>query len=243
MQTDVKYQGIYRGVVVNTGDPKGLNRVTLKVPQVLGDNITNWAYPVLGLAGTYKVPYGSWTSSITQTATTANTNYTIAMDSTESAYGITLVNPSSNPSGTYTSALSFKYSGTYNIQLSAQIYTTIGGTSFVTSDIWAQVNGKDVPSSVGSISVGAKNPYAIGSWNYILNINAGDKVSFVWHSNGATTYLQSQVAQTSPAIQPSTPSFAVSAQLIGDFVPAFGDSCWVMFEGGDPNFPLWLGTF
>ena len=22
-----------------------------------------------------------------------------------------------------------------------------------------------------------------------------------------------------------------------------GDGVWVMFEGGDPNFPVWLGTF
>ena len=47
MLTDNKYTGIYRGVVVNTTDPKNLGRVTLKVPQVTGESITNWAYPIL----------------------------------------------------------------------------------------------------------------------------------------------------------------------------------------------------
>lgn len=26
-------------------------------------------------------------------------------------------------------------------------------------------------------------------------------------------------------------------------VPELGQGIWVMFEGGDPNFPLWVGTF
>jgi hypothetical protein len=33
---------------------------------------------------------------------------------------------------------------------------------------------------------------------------------------------------------------AVTATL---FVPDPGTGVWVMFEGGDPNFPLWLGAF
>ena len=33
---------------------------------------------------------------------------------------------------------------------------------------------------------------------------------------------------------------AVTATL---FVPDPGAGVWVMFEGGDPNFPLWLGAF
>jgi len=31
--------------------------------------------------------------------------------------------------------------------------------------------------------------------------------------------------------------------IIGSYAPKPGDGCWVMFEGGDPNFPLWLGAF
>jgi hypothetical protein len=31
--------------------------------------------------------------------------------------------------------------------------------------------------------------------------------------------------------------------IIGGYTPIPGDGCWVMFEGGDPNFPLWLGAY
>ena len=27
------------------------------------------------------------------------------------------------------------------------------------------------------------------------------------------------------------------------FIPQPGTGVWVMFEGGDPNFPLWLGAY
>jgi len=29
----------------------------------------------------------------------------------------------------------------------------------------------------------------------------------------------------------------------GQFLPAIGDGVWVHFEGGDPSFPVWSGTF
>ena len=40
------YYGIYQASVVSTQDPNRLNRVTLKVPQILGTATTNWASPV-----------------------------------------------------------------------------------------------------------------------------------------------------------------------------------------------------
>jgi len=244
MPSETSYPGIYRGYVIDTNDPKNAGRIRLVVPQVLGEEITTWAWPILGLASNYKVPYGSWTSSVTQTASTTSVNYAIAMDGDEGSYGISLVNPSTSTSGPYTSYLFFKYSGTYNIQLSAQLYSTVGGNSIADADIWMQINGTDVSSSVGSISVSAKNPFAIGSWNYIVKVNAGDKISFIWNANhAAPAYLQAAAAQAGPPPQPSTPSFTVSAQLVGSFIPNAADPCWVMFEGGDPNFPLWLGTF
>lgn len=27
------------------------------------------------------------------------------------------------------------------------------------------------------------------------------------------------------------------------YSPQVGEGVWVMFEGGDPNFPLWIGSF
>jgi hypothetical protein len=44
---DNLYHGIYRGIVINTSDPKNLGRVTLKVPQITGEALSGWAYPIL----------------------------------------------------------------------------------------------------------------------------------------------------------------------------------------------------
>jgi len=252
--SDPKYYGIYRGIIVNTGDPKKLGRVTLKVPQVTGEQITTWAYPVIGVPASTKTIYGSFTSSATQTISDSTKNYVIAMDSTEGAYGVSLVNSSTStvaltgatssvvPDGT--SAIKFLYAGTYNIQISAQIYTTIGGNSFLNVDLWALQNGLPIPASTGQISVGAKNPYTVSSWNYILTVAANDTVQFAWNVNTSTaTSLYAIAEQAGPPYQPSVPSFTVSATLVGSYVPQTGVNAWVMFEGGDPNYPLWLGTF
>lgn len=38
-----KFYGIYPGICVETKDPKKKSRIRLKVPQVLGTTVTNWA--------------------------------------------------------------------------------------------------------------------------------------------------------------------------------------------------------
>lgn len=45
-QGNVRFYGLYRGVVVATDDPKSLGRLKLQVPQVLLNEVTDWAYGV-----------------------------------------------------------------------------------------------------------------------------------------------------------------------------------------------------
>lgn len=40
-----RFYGVYRGVCVQNADPEKRLRVTLRVPQVLGDQETGWAWP------------------------------------------------------------------------------------------------------------------------------------------------------------------------------------------------------
>ena len=39
--------GIYRGICVDNADPLKKNRIKLQVPQVLGDSLSDWAWPCL----------------------------------------------------------------------------------------------------------------------------------------------------------------------------------------------------
>jgi len=40
-----KYYGLYEGICVRNDDPDNGNKITLLVPQILGDKETNWAKP------------------------------------------------------------------------------------------------------------------------------------------------------------------------------------------------------
>lgn len=46
-----KYWGTYRGLVEDRDDPEKLGRLRVKVPSVLGDVISGWAWPVVPYAG------------------------------------------------------------------------------------------------------------------------------------------------------------------------------------------------
>lgn len=46
-----RYYGKYRGTVVSNTDPEQHGRLTLKVPDVLGDNESSWALPCVPYAG------------------------------------------------------------------------------------------------------------------------------------------------------------------------------------------------
>jgi hypothetical protein len=43
---NARFYGIYRGIVSDVNDPQTLNRVKVKVPQILADQVTQWAWPV-----------------------------------------------------------------------------------------------------------------------------------------------------------------------------------------------------
>jgi hypothetical protein len=43
---DNNYYGVYRGVVTDTNDPKGKRRIRVQVPQISGQEVTDWAWAV-----------------------------------------------------------------------------------------------------------------------------------------------------------------------------------------------------
>jgi uncharacterized protein involved in type VI secretion and phage assembly len=46
-----KYWGKYRGTVADRGDPEQLGRLKVRVPSLLGDAVTGWAWPAVTYAG------------------------------------------------------------------------------------------------------------------------------------------------------------------------------------------------
>jgi hypothetical protein len=121
--TEKRFYGIYRGICVDVKDPLSKSRIRTRVPQVLGTEATDWAWPCL-------------------------------------------------PASAYQTHL-----------------------------------------------------------NHVVTIGSGGSPS---HSHSATV---TRAAATDPRD-------VGSSQHTGHYkTPKLNDGVWVMFEGGDPNFPVWMGVF
>ena len=235
MHSATSYPGFYRAVVVDHSDPEGLGRLKLKIPQVSGEEVTDWAWPVLGGVSQFKPVYGQWQDDLTQTIASTTTAYPVLFRTLDQANGISVVSDS---------RITLSYPGTYNIQFSFQFQNT--DTQLQDVSIWTRINGVDVPGSTGEVSVpnthGGVPGHTVVGWNYIYDLNVNDYVELVWNATSTQVTLQAYAAGTTPTT-PTAPSAAVTISAIGNVIPVPESGVWAAFEGGDPNFPLWIGTF
>lgn len=250
--SDKRFYGIYRGIVVDANDPENLNRIKVQVPQILGTAVTSWSWPIIGIPENKKVPYGSFFDYTDQYAgsITATTNTTAggALANTPIAMRLDTFDPAATQytfvDGPHNTQITFQKAGIYNFQWSGQFVCSETVAHDVT--VWLKQNSVDIPGSTGLISVpgthGGINGHTIVGWNYLINAAAGDYVELWWSSESEKIFISTYPANSSPA-WPSTASVVATIDLVGGFKPLPGDGCWVMFEGGDPNFPLWLGAF
>ena len=235
---DKRFFGIYRGVVVDSNDPASQGRIRMLVPQVLGEAVTGWAYPISGIPVSNKTPYISVIDTTNQPAsmpgtahsTPINTAIPVSLSTTLESYGIDIVDDTK---------MKFKYSGIYNVQFSFQFVST--NASLQKVQIWLKQNEDYVPQSNGQITISGNGASSLPAWNYVLSLKAGDYLQFYWATNSVDVYIASNPTALDNA--PHIPGVIATAVLAGGYTPGSGDGCWVMFEGGDPNFPLWLGAF
>jgi len=116
--------------------------------------------------------WGSYYDTTNQIATVSGVPYLVSFNTVVGQNGFTLV------SGSQITAAA---AGVYNFQFTAQFaLTSSGGTSTYNTSVWMRQNGVDVPWTGGEISIYAKSPYALPSWNFVQQMNAGDYVELVW---------------------------------------------------------------
>jgi hypothetical protein len=148
-------------------------------------------------------PAGSFYEPTTQT-TTANTPTAMLISQTGFLNNIAI-------SGT--TGIQVNDAGYYNLQFSAQLYRTSGGTSQHV-DIWLRVNGTDVSNSNTRINVNNNSVYQVAAWNWFLYMAASETVEIMWATTDATIQLQSEVANLIIP-HPETPSVIATINRIG----------------------------
>lgn len=146
--------------------------------------------------------FASFYDTTDQTATLANTAYSMSFNTTDIVAGITLASGSRiYPNRT----------GTYNIQFSAQYKKNTGGDAKVWT--WLAKNGTNVPNSNTEITIaGGSGATTVAAWNFFGSTqNTSDFYELRWGSDTAGTTIDSNAA---PALGPAIPSIILTVDQI-----------------------------
>jgi hypothetical protein len=144
-----------------------------------------------------RLRYGSFYDTTDQTAAVINTAYAMTFNSTDLSQGVYLGSP--------TSRVYVDTHNVYNIQFSAQLVNTAGGTH--NTWIWLRKNGTDVANSATTLRLQGNNAEEVAAWNFLLEMNAGDYFELMWEvSNLAVSLL----ADPASAVHPAIPSIILT---------------------------------
>jgi hypothetical protein len=101
--------------------------------------------------------------------------------------------------------------GVFNVQFSAQLYRTAGGTN-AHVDIWFSLNGVNIDNSNTRITIVNNSHYLVASWNFVLAMSENDYIEIMWMPSVSTIQLQTESEQP---LHPATPSVIATFNRIG----------------------------
>jgi hypothetical protein len=155
--------------------------------------------------------WGSFWDTTTQTAASANTPYSIGLNSYDAANnGISVVSGS---------RVTFAYAGVYSLTFSIQF--TNADTQIHDANVWLRKNDSgstgDVPDTDSKFSIiskhGGVNGSVIGTVNFVLPLAANDFIELVWSTTSTQVILETIAAGTSP-VSPRVPSVVFTATQV-----------------------------
>jgi hypothetical protein len=110
------------------------------------------------------------------------------------------------------------YGGVYNTQFSVQLDKPSGATGHIW--IWLRKNGSDLPYTNSVVAVQGTNAETVASWNFIVSLNAGDYVEYMWMVDDTAvelTHTSSITSVSNPPVSvniPGIPSVIISIQQV-----------------------------
>jgi len=157
------------------------------------------------LAGNKLFNYGQFSDTTTQSGS-ADTAYSMKINTTDFAHNVTITNGSRiTPSNT----------GIYNLQFSAQLINT--ANTSINFDIWLAYTGSNVANSNTSVTltkVAGSLGRSVAAWNWMLPIQANDYVEIKWSCNASTGQIVAESTQSNPT-RPAIPSVIATLTQIG----------------------------
>ena len=92
--------------------------------------------------------------------------------------------------------------GVYNLQFSAQLNRTTGGSP-KQIDIWIAVNDIPVPNTNTGVTMQANDGKIVAAWNFFVQLNAGQYVELMWTQDDAINILYTPAFGAVPVATPS----------------------------------------
>ena len=152
----------------------------------------------------YNRNYGQFYDTTSQSGS-ANTAYTIQLNSTAFASGVSIVSGS---------RISVENDGTYNLQFSAQL-DRVSGSGVKAVTIWLAVTGSNVANTSTNVimSGGAAASATVEAWNYLVPLNAGEYCELMWSTQDANLQIIASGSMTTPT-RPAIPSIIATMTQI-----------------------------
>lgn len=102
-------------------------------------------------------------------------------------------------------------SGVYNVQFSAQLNRTSGGST-KTISIWLRKNGVDIPNTATHVNVQANAGKLVAAWNFFVDIGSTDSIQIMWSQDDAIDILYQSADLVLP--HPAVPSVIITINKI-----------------------------
>jgi len=151
--------------------------------------------------------FGSYFDTADQPSGGASVQNTMEFNSTDTATaGVSMVSFGGLPT-----RLTFADAGTYQLDFSAQVVKTSGGTDQI--DIWLAKEGVNIPNTNARMLVTATPSDLVISWTQFVTVTAGQYIEVYWSSLDGTMALASTPAQITPT-RPLTPSTRITATRV-----------------------------
>lgn len=137
--------------------------------------------------------YGTFYSTVTQTAAAINTAYAITFNSTDLSFGVYI--------GGITSRIYVDRPAVYNFQFSLQLDKAPAVSKSVW--IWARVNSVDIANSATKVTLSGSNSAHVAAWNFVYELPADSYFELMWATDDTSCQI---VAAAAAGVVPAIPS-------------------------------------